>query len=64
MEYYEADPLPECCQNCTEADEGYCDECDHLGERFVLSKEDQIMLQNVLEKRINERKLHKNGFGL
>lgn len=56
MEYIEANPLPECCLNCTEPDEGYCDECDHLGERFILSQEDQKQLDLLLEQRIKARK--------
>lgn len=43
MEFVEVNPLPEVCQVCAErlacisAGEGEwcCDECDHLGERFV-----------------------------
>ena len=52
MEYIEVNPLPECCRNCMEPDEGYCDECDHLGDRFVLSKEDQKLLDMLIEQRI------------
>jgi len=52
MEYIEVNPLPECCQKCLEPDEGYCDECDHLGERFVLSEEDQKLLNTLIDQRI------------
>ena len=42
-EFIEAQPVPRVCQTCTEriacirAGEGEwcCDECDHLGERFI-----------------------------
>lgn len=59
MEYIEANPLPECCQNCTEPDEGCCDECDHLGERFILSEDDQRTLNALIEQRIEA--LHKTS---
>ncbi len=43
MDYIEVFPLPEICKNCRERllciengeGEWCCDECDHLGERFV-----------------------------
>ena len=43
MDFIEASPLPEICENCPERllcvengeGEWCCDECDHLGERFV-----------------------------
>ena len=43
MRYIEANPLPRVCQECAEVKECLergegewcCDECDHLGERFI-----------------------------
>lgn len=43
MQFIEADPLPKACQECVEIKECVargegewcCDECDHLGERFL-----------------------------
>lgn len=43
MRYIEANPLPQACQDCAEVKaclargegEWCCDECDHLGERFI-----------------------------
>ncbi len=43
LEFLEADPLPKACQNCQEEGWG-CDECDHLGERFYLPKEQELWL--------------------
>lgn len=42
MEWIEANPLPEACQNCQEED---CYNCDHAGERWYLSKEDELHLR-------------------
>lgn len=56
VEYFEVNPLPECCQNCSEPDEGCCDECDHLGERFILPEEDQRQLDMLVGQRIKARK--------
>lgn len=47
MRYVEANPLPQACQDCTEVKECLargegewcCDECDHLGERFILMRD-------------------------
>lgn len=44
MDYIEADPLPAACRGCPELD---CDECDHLGERWILSPEDQRRLERI-----------------
>ena len=41
MEFIEAKPLPEACQRCIEQ---YCDECEHMGERWLLSPEDERRL--------------------
>lgn len=59
VEYIETNPLPECCLNCTEPDEGYCDECDHLGERFILPKHEQIKLDSLkLKKCMNQETIN------
>lgn len=44
MEWIEANPLPPACQNCQEEE---CYNCDYAGERWVLSKEDELRLQKV-----------------
>lgn len=56
MEYFETNPLPKCCQDCLAPDEGYCDECDHLGERFILSEEDRKQMEALIKQRINRRR--------
>lgn len=43
MDFMEANPLPQVCQDCVDREvclaggegEWCCDECDHLGERFL-----------------------------
>lgn len=48
MEYQQARPLPKVCQDCQEIKdcvargegEWCCEECDHLGERFLPRPED------------------------
>ena len=42
MEWIEADPLPKVCQECQEED---CWECDHAGERWYLSKLDELKVK-------------------
>ena len=42
MEWLEADPLPQVCRNCREED---CYNCDHAGERWFLSREDELRLR-------------------
>ena len=41
MEFIEVNPLPKACQLCIEQ---YCDECEHMGERWVLTLEDERKL--------------------
>lgn len=64
MEYIEANPLPQCCKNCTEPDEGFCDECDHLGERFVLSEADRKQLNKLVEQRIKKQQAREENAGV
>ena len=56
MEFFEANPLPKCCQDCLAPDEGYCDKCDHLGERFILSEEDRKLMEALIKQRINRQR--------
>lgn len=42
MEYIEVSPLPKACQDCHEPD---CYECDYAGERWVLPKKQELLLQ-------------------
>ena len=42
MEYIEVSPLPKACQDCHELD---CYECDYAGERWVLPKKQELLLQ-------------------
>ena len=39
MKWLEANPIPEECQNCTEED---CYNCDTVGKRWALSREDEL----------------------
>ena len=49
MEWLEADPLPAVCQRC----EGDCYNCDHAGERWILSRTDELRVRRkMLEKAI------------
>ena len=60
MEFIEADPLPEACRQCVER---YCDECDHMGERWILSpEEERRLIRKATEKAIMrlQRKLEEN----
>lgn len=41
MEWLEADPLPTECQNCRED----CYNCDYAGERWYLSKADDLRIK-------------------
>ena len=50
MQWIEANPLPEVCLRCREAD---CYNCDHAGERWTLGKADELRLRRkMLEKAI------------
>lgn len=42
MEWIEADPIPEACVNCQEED---CYNCDTAGERWQLSRVDELKLR-------------------
>ena len=42
MEWIEANPLPEACQNCQEEE---CYNCDHAGKRWYLSQQDKLRLR-------------------
>ena len=41
IEYIEADPLPEVCNNCNED----CGSCDNAGWRWHLSEKDRLILE-------------------
>ena len=42
MEWIEVCPLPDECQSCQEEE---CYNCDHAGERWVLSQEDALRIR-------------------
>ena len=48
LELIEADPLPEACRQCPDE---FCDECDHMGERWSLSPEDAHRLERKARER-------------
>ena len=48
MELIEADPLPEACRRCPDE---FCDECEHMMERWPLSPEDQRRLAHKAKER-------------
>ena len=49
MEWLEADPLPAVCRQCKED----CYNCDHAGERWILSRTDELRVRRkMLEKAI------------
>ena len=45
MKYIEVSPLPKACQDCHEPD---CYECDYAGERWVLPKKQELLLQKKM----------------
>ena len=45
MEWIEANPLPAVCQNCQEDD---CYNCDYAGERWTLSKADELRVKRKM----------------
>ncbi len=58
VEWIEANPLPEVCENCTD---GECFNCDYAMFRWHLSKEDEAALRRkLMEQSIKrmKRKLH------
>ena len=48
MNFIEANPLPKACQCCVEQ---YCDECEHMGERWPLSPGDVRRLERKARER-------------
>ena len=42
MEWIEVSPLPPACQNCQEEE---CYNCDYAGERWTLSKADELRVR-------------------
>jgi len=42
MEWIEADPIPDICRQCQEAE---CYNCDTAGKRWVLSRKDELLLR-------------------
>ena len=52
MEWVEANSLPKACLNCAEED---CYNCEHAGERWYLSKEDDLNNRRKLLIRSIER---------
>lgn len=56
MEWKEADPIPEECRNCKEAD---CYNCDVAGKRWILPEEEERRLAQLLMARWLERRQRK-----
>lgn len=52
MEWIEANPLPQRCQECREED---CYNCDYAGERWYLSKADELRSRKQMMLRAIER---------
>lgn len=52
MEWIEANPLPQRCQECHEED---CYNCDYAGERWYLSKADELRTRKQMMLRAIER---------
>ncbi|MGM9641235.1 MAG: hypothetical protein ACI3V3_07695 [Faecousia sp.] len=46
MELMERNPLPAVCLACQEPD---CWECDHAGERWIISEQDRLLLDRKLK---------------
>ena len=51
LELIEADPLPAVCQKCVDEGHEDCGECDHMGERWPLSPEDERRLKRIAKER-------------
>lgn len=49
VEYIETNPLPQICQECEAAGEIDCGSCDHAGERWILSREEELGLKRKLK---------------
>ena len=46
MNYIEANPIPLACQKCEESGVvGDCGSCDNAGERWYLSRRDELLLK-------------------
>ncbi|MBQ8768684.1 MAG: hypothetical protein IJZ15_03425 [Oscillospiraceae bacterium] len=52
MKWLEKSPIPKVCENCAEED---CYNCDVAGERWVLSKEEELHANRKLMVRAIER---------
>ena len=52
MEFLEANPLPKVCESCTEED---CYNCDHAGERWYLSRADELKVRRKMLVKAIER---------
>lgn len=61
MKWIEANPLPDVCLLCearaaaTTGEQEDCWECDHAGERWFLSKEDELKTRKKLLQKAVER---------
>lgn len=55
MEWVEADPIPKACMNCQEED---CYNCDAAGERWQLSRNDELKLRRKQLVKAIERLQH------
>ena len=49
IEYIEVNPIPEICQECEANGGDDCGSCDHAGERWILSREDELWLKRKLK---------------
>ena len=56
MEWVEADPIPKACMDCLEED---CYNCDSAGERWQLSREDELRVRRRQLVKAMERLQHK-----
>lgn len=52
MEFLEANPLPKVCEDCTEED---CYNCDYAGERWYLSRADELKVRRKMLVKAIER---------
>ena len=53
IEYIEADPIPEVCNDCKED----CGSCDDFGLRWYLSKKDELIIHRKAKVKAIERLL-------
>lgn len=56
LELIEANPLPAVCQKCVDEGHEDCDECDHMGERWPLSPEDERRLARIAKEKAIARR--------